>query len=60
MFNVLKYKLDRSILEHLYVVFIRSKLEYAAIGWDGCTQELSDLVENVQYRAGKLISGVIH
>ena len=37
-----------------------SKLEHAAIVWDSCTQELSDLIENVQYRAGKIVSGKIH
>ena len=58
--NALKYKLDRVTLERLYVAFIRSKLEYAAIVWDNCTQELSDLIENVHYRAGKIISGAIH
>ena len=44
--NALKFKMDRSTLEHLSVAFIRSKWEYASIVWDGytCTQELSDLV----------------
>ena len=57
--NALKYKLDRQTLENLYVAFIRSKLEYASIVWDNCTEDLSDLVESVQYRAGKIISGAI-
>ena len=60
MLNVLKYKLDQVTLERLYIAFIGSKLEYAAIFWENCTQELSDLIESVQYRAGKIISGAIH
>ena len=46
--NALKYKHDWVTLEHRYVAFIRSKLEYADIVRDNCTQELSDLIESVQ------------
>ena len=58
--NALKYKLDRCTLEKLYVAFIRSKLEYASIVWDNCPKHLSDLIESLQYRAGKIVSGAIH
>ena len=58
--NALKYKLDRATLEKLYFSFIRSKLEYASIDWDNCSKQLSDLLENIQYRAAKIISGAIH
>ena len=58
--NALKYKIDLVTLQHLYVAFIRSKLEYAATVVDNITQELSDLVKSIQYRAGKIISGIIH
>ena len=58
--NVLKYKLDWVTLEHIYVAFIRSNLEYTTIVGDNCTQELSDLIESVQYRAGKMISQEVH
>ena len=57
--NALKYKLDRLTLEKLYVAFIRSKLEYSNIVWDNCSKQLSDLLEGVQYRAAKIISGAI-
>ena len=57
--NALKYKLDRVTLEKLYVAFIRSKLEYSNIVWDNCSKQLSDLLEGVQYRAAKIISGAI-
>ena len=58
--NALKYKLDRVKLDCFYVAFNRSKLEYPAIVWDSSTQEVSDFIENVQHRAGKIVSGVIH
>ncbi len=58
--NALKYKLDRATLEKLYFAFVRSKLEYANIVWDNCSKQLSDLLESVQYRAAKIISGAIH
>ena len=57
--NALKYKLDRNTLEKLYKAFIRSKLEYANIIWDNCSKQMSDLLEGVQYRAAKIISGAI-
>ena len=49
----------QNTLNCLYVAFIGSKLEYAIIVWDSCTQELSDLIENAHYRAGKIVSGAI-
>lgn len=58
--NALKFKLNRKTLETLYFAFIRSKLEYANIVWDNCNKQLSDLVESVQYRAAKIVSGAIH
>ena len=57
--NALKYKLDRVTLDKLYKSFIRSKLEYANITWDNCSKYLSDLIESVQYRAAKIVSGGI-
>ena len=52
-------KLDRKTLEKLYMSFIRSKLEYGGIIWDNCSQEQSDMIENVQLRAAKIVSGAI-
>ena len=45
--NALKYKLDRKTLHTLYFAFVRSKLEYARIVWDNCSNQLSDLLESV-------------
>jgi len=58
--HALKYKLDRSTLEKLYVAFIRSKLEYGNIIWDNCAKYLVEFLENVQFRAAKIISGAIN
>ena len=58
--NALKYKLDRHTLNKLYIAFIRSKLEYANTVWDNCSNQLSEMLENVQYRAAKIVSGAIH
>ena len=56
----LKHKLDMGTLEKLYFTFVRSKLEYANVVWDNCSQQMSDLIESVQYRAAKIVSGAIH
>ena len=59
IFNALKYKLDRRSLEKLYFSYVRPKLEYACIVWDNCPIYLADLLDNVQIRAAKIISGAI-
>ena len=58
--NALKYKLDRVTLEKLYVAFVRSKLEYSNIVWDNSSKQLCDLLDGVQYKAAKIISGAIN
>ena len=52
--SALKYRLDRNTLEKLYFAFVRSKVEYACIVWDNCSESLSQILENIQYRADKL------
>ena len=58
--NAFKYKLDRATLERLYFSFVRSKLEYSNILWDNCTKYEKDLIESVQLRAAKIVSGAIN
>ena len=58
--NALKHILDRTTLERVYQSFVRSKLEYACIVWDNCTNEQRNQLEQVQYRAGKIVSGAIN
>ena len=59
IFNALKFKLDRKSLEKLYFAYIRPKLEYASIVWDNCPNYLLDMLDGVQMRAAKIISGAI-
>ena len=50
----------KALLNINQIAFVWSKLEYANIVWDNCSNQLSDLLESVQYRAAKIISGAIH
>ena len=49
--------LDRKSLETVYQTFVRSKIEYACIIWDDCSEQLSTSLEKCQLRAGRIISG---
>ncbi len=55
----LKHTLDRKTLVILYTSFIRPMLEYADIVWCNMSKNESDLLESVQRRAGRIISGAI-
>ena len=57
--NHLKYKLDRKTLETLYISYIRPLLEYGDVVWDNCNSALSDCLELIQKRAGRIITGAI-
>ena len=34
-------------------------MEYADIVWNGCSDTESDLLDSVQYEAGKIVTGVM-
>ena len=55
----LKYTLDRHTLDTLYKSFIRPLLEYGGMVWDNCSQRDKDKIEDVQYVAGRIVSGAI-
>ncbi len=57
--SYLKYKLDRATLETMYFSFIRPTLEYASVVWMNCNKTESDLLESVQKRAARIVSGAI-
>ena len=54
----LKYMLDRDTLSKIYLVFIRPHLEYACELWDGCSIELTDKIEKVQFEAARIVTGL--
>lgn len=55
----LKYTLDRKMLETMYLSFIRPIMEYTNSVW--CNLSKNDIlkIENVQLRAGRIVSGAI-
>ncbi|XP_021365288.1 uncharacterized protein LOC110458062 [Mizuhopecten yessoensis] len=54
----LKYILNRKNLEKIYLVFIRPLFEYACEVWDNCNITFSNKLENMQYEAGRIITGL--
>ena len=55
----LKYRLDRKTLEILYSSYIRPILEYGDVVWSNCNNEDVTLIEGVQLRAARIVSGAI-
>ena len=49
--------IDRQSLDTVYKTFIRTKIEYACILWDNCYDYETDLLENCQLRAARIITG---
>ena len=54
---MLKFRLDRSSLEKLYLSFIRPQLEYGDVVWDSHTIYLINISEKVQIEAMRIKSG---
>ena len=54
----LKYKLSRSNLEKLYLVYIRPIFEYACEVWDNCGVENAHRLELMQLEAARIITGL--
>jgi hypothetical protein len=53
---MLKFRLDRSSLENLYLSFIRPLLEYGDVVWDPHNICLINTLEKVQIEAMRIIS----
>ena len=49
--------IDRKSLEIIYHTFVRSKMEYACIVWDDCSEQNCQVLENCQLRAARIITG---
>ena len=59
MLKGIRYKVGRDTLRKLYKSVIRPVMAYADVLWDGCTDEGSELLESVQYEAGKVVTGAM-
>jgi hypothetical protein len=57
--NLLRLKLDRKTLETIYIAFVRPILEYGDVVFDNCSTECKDLLDTLQKRAGKIVTGAI-
>ena len=55
---MLKYTLSRSSLVKIYFSFIRPVLEYADVVWDGCSEQDSKSLEDIQIEAARIITGM--
>ena len=53
----LSKEIDRTSLEIIYHTFVRSKMEYACIVWDDCSEQNYQVLENCQLRATRIITG---
>ena len=59
MLKPLRLRLTRKTLNILYKSLVRLCLEYADVVWDGCNEPDSDLLEQLQYEAARLVTGAI-
>ena len=53
-----KFILSRRALNQIYISYIRPKLEYASIIWDGCSEYCSDSLEKIQNEAARIVTGL--
>ena len=51
--------MDRKTLETIYLTFVRPKLEYANIVFHDCTKQDTELLENLQLSAARVVTGAI-
>ena len=58
MLRKLKFRLDRFILNRLYLTYIRPVLEYASEVWDGCSVTDANRLEQIQLNAARIVTGL--
>lgn len=58
MLRRLKFKADRKTLEVMYFSYVRPILEYADVIWDNCPEYLKDRLEQINYEAARIVTGV--
>jgi hypothetical protein len=54
----LKYRLSRTNLDKLYLVYIRSLFEYACELWDNCGIGNSQKLEQLQLESARIVTGL--
>ena len=54
----LKYQLPRTVLNKLYCTYIRPLLEYASKVWDGCNETDANRLEQIQFNAARIVTGI--
>ena len=60
LLRMLKYKINRKSLVIIYNAWIRPVLEYGDIVWDNCLIKDSKILENLQVKATRIITGIRH
>lgn len=60
MIKPFKLRLKRRTLEILSKSLVRSCLEYADVLWDGCCDADGDLLESLQFKAARVVTGAQH
>ena len=59
MLKPLRLRLTMKTLNILYKSLVRLCLEYADVVWDGCNETDGNLLEQLQYKAARLVTGAI-
>ena len=54
----LKFKVSRKTLNQIYISFLRPKIEYASVVWDGCSQYEKDSLDKIQNEAARIVTGL--
>ena len=54
----LKFKLQRSSLNQIYISFLRQVLGYASVVWDNCTVREKESLKKIQNEAARIVTGV--
>ena len=55
----IQFKVSKDTLMKLYKSLIRPMMEYADVIWDGCNEDDSELIESVQYKAARVVTGAM-
>jgi hypothetical protein len=56
--RAIKFKVNRQTLNQIYISYMRPTLEYASVVWDGCTEYEKTKLEQLQYEAARIVTGL--